>query len=192
MTRISRIERAEYGLDEAEIPEGVDDIKTLRVDGSIDSIRENPINKVLFDFSKNFEKNEIHAFNQFEELAHDLKEFSERREKYPIYEEMEIINLIKILLYKYNMWVKYMRDTICIANEKMQEVQNTVKEYYVTKEKYDNFKKEVEYALDAENKRSFIGRLRIDDAGNGHVVFSRVEIDKRGLKNGDTVFVSKG
>ena len=124
--------RAEYGVDDNDVKFSKDDAENwLNVDSSYAALQEQPINKVLTDFRKEYIKNERLTYDMFVQMRGLLDEFITLLNNNPFYREMEIIRLVENLLDKYKNWMTTMRYNVLLGKEKMIEVEDYIKAQYI-------------------------------------------------------------
>lgn len=121
-----------YMLDDSDIKFDKDDnAQWLNVDTSYKSFKNNPINKLLAEFKKEYIKNDRLTWDMFNQLNVLLEEFSSLVLGNPIYKEMEIIRLMQNILDKYQNFMTVMRYNVLLGKEKMIDAEEIIQTEYV-------------------------------------------------------------
>lgn len=176
-----------YGPDEKEMGFKEEQDNLEKIDDSLEAIQGQPMNLVLSNFGKQFIKNERMSAIMFRQLKDDLLKFSKNLTDIPIYEQMEVIQLLKNIISKYDNWMTMQRQNIFLAYDSMKKVKETVEKYYITKQVFEAERESYE-AICADIGGGFEAQIQSFAGGLAAIIPHRL-LDN--FKSGDVVALHK-
>jgi len=142
------INRADYGIQEEEMD--FDRDKQMfkgKINDNYETILNEPVNKPLAEFEKEFHKIDTEVYERFSELNQYLSAFTRQLDENPVYENMEIVQMMREVLIRYKVWATALRQHAFLSKDKIREIHNIVKNYYIPAQELEMIKENLDVGI---------------------------------------------
>lgn len=167
------VNRADYGVDDKDMnfknENDIDKFFGKEIKSDYETIINEPINKPLAEFEKEFVKNDKITAEKFNDLNAQLEVFFKMLDENPTYEYMDIVSVFKEVLSRYKDWATYLRQTAFISKDKMIEVHHIVEKFYMPVAAFSNSLEHLDTAKIYNGKIEMVNG-KISDYESGEIV----------------------